>query len=386
METALFSISRTKLKALLQLKQKGSRNIFDLKKKSDLLLVVLLTGNLVVNVSASALATLFVVSMFTPNDKILLIEALIMSGLLLIIGEITPKVIARRNFESFALRMSPYFKYVYSIFLPIAMPFYLLVKKLIPSQQIRSLSPEDLRTMVDEAKLKKAVSDYEAIVLRQLLNLGVKRVVDVMTPRNSIIAIPATKTVAEALKFIRKNRHSRIMVYGHNLDNVVGVLYAKDILLADANATIMELIKEPIFVPETKKLDSLLEHFMRVGCHLSIVVDEYGGVSGLVTLEDVLEAIFGEIIDESDDIEDRDYIALGEGRYLISGDLDMSVLYSLFGQGEEARESKRVSAYLMDKMGTIPVEGETIRFDHLEAKISKVEGNRIVWLVVRQIY
>ncbi|RKX71820.1 hypothetical protein DRP53_00060 [candidate division WOR-3 bacterium] len=385
METALFSISRTKLKALRQLKRRGVRSIAYLKSRPDLLLVVLLTGNLIVNVTAAALATLFVIGLFSASNEVLVIESFVMSILLLIIGEITPKVIARRNYESFALRVSPYFRFIYLAFLPVSIPFYLLVRRLIPSQRFGSLSPEDLRTMVEEAEAKRVVSEYEAVILRQLLTLGMRRVADIMTPRNSIVAIPVANTAGDALRLIRRTRHSRILVYGNNLDNVVGIIYAKDLIRSDPKTPLHQLLREPIFIPETKRLDSLLEEFTEIRCHIGVVVDEYGGVSGLVTLEDVLEAIVGEIVDESDDIEDRDYIALGEDRYLVSGDLDLDVLFNLFGKKRKIEKGKRVSAYIMDLLGSIPVEGEVVHFDHLEAKISKVVGNRIVWLVVRSI-
>ena len=385
METALFSISGTRLKALSQIKRRGVRSISKLKEKTGLLLVTLLTGNLIVNVSAIALATLLVVSLFHPSNGILVVESIIMSILLLVIGEITPKVIARRNYESFALRVSPYFCYCYNLFLPIAYPFYLMVSRIIPSQKLSRLSPDDLRSMVSEAESKKVVTEYEAVILRQLLSLGIIRASDIMTPRNSIIAISAEKTVASALAMMKKHRHSRIIVYRNNLDNAIGIVYAREAIRQRPDLPVIQLVREPIYIPETKRLDSLLEEFMKSRCHIAIVVDEYGGVSGLVTLEDVLEAIFGEIVDESDDIEDRDYIPLGENRYLVSGDLDLTTLYNLFGQKPATKEVKRVSAHIMNLLGSTPIEGEIVRFDQLEAKISKVVGNRIVWLVVRSI-
>lgn len=307
-ETAFTSLSRLKVSHLIERKIPGARMVKRLKDEPARLLSTILIGNNIVNIAASVLATQIVYNYFAARgggSAGLIIGAAtgIMTFFILVFGEITPKTTAIRQAERVALLFA-YPLYLISILLtPVAIlltwisaPFVLLLGGHIPEQG-PFITEEELKFMISAGEKEGVLEREEKEMISSIFEFGDTLVREVMTPRPDILAVDESESLLAAVDLIRDSGHSRIPVYENNIDNIIGILYAKDLLSA-RDGKLKDYMRSALFIPETKKVDELLHQMQANRTHVAIVVDEYGVTSGLVTMEDLIEEIVGEIHDE----------------------------------------------------------------------------------------
>lgn len=382
-ETAYFSLSplrSAKLdEAAIVRKLLGSR---------DRLLATLLSGNLIVNFAATSLWTTLLVLVSARlglNEASLLsIGAAAMVVILLLVGEIIPKLTAIRIPMFFVKLYAPLLLFFTWIFFPLTRVLGWLSEILFRRRRKEHPFPtdEEVKTMIEMAVRYGMLRPQEERIMENLVDISERTVSEVMTPRVAMKALPLDTTRSEALSFAKKTLKSRYPVFDKTQDRIVGIVYTKDILTCPERTRIKKIIREPIFVPETKTLSSMLEELRRSDQHIAIVVDEFGGTAGLVTLEDILEAIFGEIVDEYD--SSQPYIKISDRTYLVDGDIDIAALNHLFDDAflEAEEDFSRLSELITDELGRIPKTGETVIYKGTRITVRKVRRQRIEKVVV----
>ena len=385
-EIALFSLSRLRVKHLVNKKVKGARVVERLKAKPERLLVTILIGNNVVNIGASALATSIVFQL--TKSYAVGITTGIMTLIILIFGEITPKTLATRFNEPVALMVAKPLHILQTVLFPIIIIFEALTNLLakISGQKKRPLvTQEEIETFVSVAEKAGQIKDVERRMIHRIFKLDDLEAKDVMTPRHKIISVSAESTIREVADLFHSKGYSRLSIYKGNLDHIKGYVHVVDVqqsLLKKENQAVDTIMRSILFVPESKKLDSLLRFFQRKKQHIAVVVNQFGTNTGLVTLEDVLEEIVGEIMDETEKIEPV-IKKLSERSYLVQGRADIDEINDKCKLNlPEEKVPYTISSYIMEKIGRIPREGEVIKLPKLEIKVKEMQGNSINTVII----
>ncbi len=393
-EVAFFSISQTELDELSE-KTKGESTIVNLlEKPKKLLATILITNNfiniLIVLVFAKISAVLFtglnydINFFFFKASALFLVEIVLVTFLILLFGEVLPKVYATRKALQFANFMAKPVNFLNKILTPLSLPLInltsIIENKL--GNKNTDFSVEKLSQALELTSDDESTKDEQKI-LKGIVNFGNTETVQIMKPRTEVCAIAFDESYENVLNKILENGFSRNPVYKESIDNIVGILYAKD-LLAHLNTKNLEwqnLIREPFFVPENKKLDDLLTEFREKKNHLAIVVDEYGGTSGIVTLEDVIEEIVGDINDEFD-INDASYTKVDENTYIFQGKTTIKDFCEILGEDSEAfeeekGESETLAGFILEISGKFPKRNEKIIFKNYTFIIEILDQKRI---------
>ena len=389
-ETALFSLTHGQREGLKHLRPKASRRIEQLLSDPDRLLGTLLLGNLVVNTAVSGLATLVLIALgrLTGAGDALVIGlgGVAVTILLLVFGEVTPKIVASRSSARFAVATVPLISPLQWLLRPVARVLTALASHLAPAKgESDKLTDEEMHTMVELGRRRNVLQGSEDEILRNLIGLDARAVSEVMTPRIDIVAVPERATIAEALDVARHSGFSRLPVYYDTIDRVTGTLHVKELLTApDQSASVTTIWRPAHFVPEVKPLPELLDETRRKGSHVAIVVDEFGQTSGLVTMEDLLEAVFGEIIDEHDVAEELPYTKVDDDCYLVDGEIDIATLNRLFGRAFTGLGHERLSSFVHEKLGRLPKAGDTLRHGRIEITVRETNGTKLEKVEVRR--
>lgn len=394
-EIAFFSLSQTDLNELSNNGKEENIVVTLLERPRKLLATILITNNfiniLIVLLFASLAETLF--GNFNLDLNLyffivpvrFLIEIILVTFLILLFGEVLPKVYASRNALRFSRVMSKFIHSVNIFLTPFSLPLISLTKwveKKLGSKGT-NFSVETLSQAL-ELTSQDATNKDEQKILQGIVNFGNTETVQIMIPRIDIFALSDAETYETVLDKILKNGYSRNPVYKENIDNIIGVLYAKDLLahLNKKDFAWQDLIRDPFFVPENKKLDDLLGDFRAIKNHLAIVVDEYGGTSGLVTLEDVIEEIVGDINDEFDD-EDLSYSKIDANNYVFDGKTSIKDFCRVLDDEdedifeEEKGESETLAGFILEISGKFPKKGEKINFKNYTFTIEALDRKRI---------
>jgi putative hemolysin len=395
MEAAIFSISRFRIKTLISENRKGSVMLEKIKVKSGKTLASILLANLLVNIGASSIGAIILIRIiaqyqFAPTLSFI-IEFVIMTSFLLIIGEITPKTIAISNAEFFALKFGGAINYLTNIFNPISSLMEVITRKIVPYKKgDESISDKEIKLMLSEAKKFKVLDEGEERFAYRILKFGRMKVSEIMTPRQKVIGVAVEADIEEAKKIVSSSKHSRICVFDKK-GNVVGILYAKDLFIRQIvmkQSTIVnveKIIREPYVIPETKNIDNLLGEFRKNGIHMSVVVDEFGNFAGIVTLEDILESLFGEIIDEYDERDDLPYEKITVDTYLFEGDISIGELSRVLNIEPFAEEGERLSGFILNHLGRIPKEHEKFKFGNLEVTVEEMHHRIIERVSIKKL-
>lgn len=383
-ETALFSISRAKARHIA--KEKGLTNTLIKKMKDDphRLLSTILIGNNLVNVGAAALATAIMLELVTSNA--VGIATGIMTALILIFGEIIPKTIATRNNVLIARLVIMPLYWLSILFAPI---IYLLnfIPRLTRNIQRKSrVTEEELMTFVDVVEEEGGIEEEEKELIHNIFEFDDTSASEIMTPRADMYVINVHEELN--LEKIIRSGFSRIPVIEEDIDDVIGILNIKDLFMHQVTSAkppdVRSVMSEPYFVPENKKLDHLLQEFKRRKQHIAIVVDEHGGVSGLITLEDALEEIVGEIVDETDKVEPHIVkLKANEWRVLGKSEID-DVNEKLAMDIPDTKEYDTFSGYVLDQIGRIPQEKEDIFLGNFVVTVNEMDGTRIKEYIVKK--
>ena len=347
----------------------------------------------------AVLLVLIVIEPYANGDsaaRLLLAVATVIlgAGLTLVIGDLVPEALGSAHARSlFALSIAP-MRLLLVIISPLtAFVLFLsrLISRLFGSDALVNLvTEEEIMTLVHASHSGGVIEEEEKDMIASVLQLDESSARELMTPRIDIVALEVNETISDALTAFVESGFSRIPVYEDSIDNIVGLLYAKDILTVVNNGDellsqeICDLTRRAHFVPETKRADALLKELQEKNVHLAIVVDEYGGTAGLVTIENLIEEIVGDIRDEHDFAEEEDYTEVGDGSYVIDGSMDLDDLNTLLDCSIDTDDTDTLGGYIYLTLGRVPDANETIETDVLDMTIMSIDGHRIRKVKVRK--
>ncbi|MCK9224593.1 MAG: hemolysin family protein [Candidatus Muirbacterium halophilum] len=383
-ETAFFSLNKFKLNKLRK-KKKNNFLIYLLERPRKLLITIILI-NLFVNILATVLATEFFINKFGIL-KGNIASSVIMTLLLLFFGEITPKLIAVNTAETFSVISAPFMSFFVFILNPISRIFlkivnlFLKILKMNEYTTESSISSEELKTIIDMGNEEGIIKQDEKDMLRSVFEFSDTDVKEIMTPRIDMTCIDVNTSIIEIARLIREEQFSRIPVYEGNVDNILGILYVKDILpyLAGLKelTNIKQYLRSAFYVPESKTASSLLK-FMQINkTHIVMVADEYGGTEGLVTMEDLIEELVGEIHDEYDEI-DKEYEFFDNNTIIVNAKMHIDDINELLDlKIPENIGFNSIGGFIMNRLGRIPEENDIIKNEEFDVFVLKMEGNRI---------
>ena len=384
-ETALFSIS--KAKAIHLAKETGYTNSLIKKMKDDphRLLSTILIGNNIVNVGASALATAVTLNLVTSNA--VGIATGVMTILILIFGEIFPKTVATRNNILIARLVIIPLYWLSVLFAPITFMLNFIPRLTGKMQKKPHVTEEELMTFVEVVEEEGGIEEEEKELIENIFEFDDTSASEIMTPRGDMYVINVDEDLN--LEDVIRSGYTRIPVIEEDIDHVIGILNIKDLFMHQVTSSeavdVRKIMSEPYYVPENKKLDNLLQQFKKRKQHIAIIVDEHGGVSGLITLEDALEEIVGEIIDESDKFEPH-IVKLKNDEWRVLGKSEIDEVNEKLQMSiPDSREYDTFSGYVLYKIGRIPQEKEEIPIDGFRITVKEVDGVRIKKYVIRQL-
>lgn len=365
-ETVFSSVNVIRLKTNIEDGVAGSKKAYWITENFDLTITTILVGNNLANILLTTIAVSFWSSIFT--DNIGLVNAMntgVMTIIILIFGEILPKSFARTYADKIALQISGIFYYIIQLLRPLTWGFIKL-KGLIVGESTEekvSVTGDELETIIDTMEEEGSIDEDEAEMLQSVLDLNDKTVYEIMTPRVDMVTIDIEDDLEEIKKIFFENQFSRIPVYEDTRDNVIGILHERDFftkLIKGQKIMIKKLMKEPLFVSKSMRIDTLIETLQRENTHLAIVSGEYGGTSGIVTMEDALEELVGEIYDEHDDVDDDLIQPIKENKYGLNAEIDLEDLFDELNLGPEPETSySNLGGWLYEKFEDIPEVDES---------------------------
>lgn len=387
-ETAFSSANRIRLKNMASTGSKRAEKALDMAENFDKALTAILIANNVVNIAASALATVFFTERFGSGSVGL--ATLVMTVLVLIFGEILPKSLAKENSERFSVFMAPLLSAFIFIITPLIWVFT-GIKKLVVhfvghKDEQPSVTEEELKYIIDEIEDEGVLEEQESDLVRSALEFDEITISKVLVPRISIIGIERGAGLESIKDVFIQTKFSRLPVYEGTLDSIVGVIHQADFfeLYLTGGGTIEDIMKQPVFLSEGKRISEALRELQRAKMHMAVVVDEYGGTEGICTLEDIIEELVGEIYDESDD-EDTSFVKLGENRYKISASLSVGDFLDRLGLDEDLIKTEMTSmgGYVMELLGRIPEQNEFVRSGRFDMTVQMADEHKIGSLIIR---
>jgi putative hemolysin len=396
-ETSLFSINKRQLEQLRRDDDPSAGLIEQLLSEPRRLIVTILIGNEFVNVAASVISAAIVIQLLGAENK--LVNLFIMVPILLLVGEITPKTLAIRHNLAFARVQSRYIDLFARLIAPLRWLVRLVAEwfttLIVGKELIReSIVTQDMvRTLAREAVGDGVLDHEEARYIEKIFDFGNRTVEQLMTPRSNVFFLSADMPLAEVVAEIKRTRHTKIPVFRGHRDDVLGILHARDLLSADLDILqrkgkrkrLRKLLRDPYFVPETKPASDLFHDFRKRRLSVALAVDEYGGVTGLISMEDLLECIFGDIPSPSDTVDEAELTPLADGRMQVDGAMSPAQfdaqLEMQFGPDAklhlDASEFETIGGLLLHEFGELPEVGTGLVINDLVFTVQAVEGNRI---------
>ena len=392
-ETAFTSFNKTRMKTLAQDGNKRAKAVMDVEDRYEKFLSTILVGNNIVNISASTISTLFFASFIKGNQSLAAtVSTAVMTVIILIFGEISPKFLGKDFADSYTMRTVGIVRFLMTVLTPLTALFSLwriLLSKVFKSDPALSITEDEIMTMVEEAQNEGGIDEHEGDLIKSAIEFNDLEVEAILTPRVDIVAITLDMAMDEVAELFRSSGFSRLPVYRDTIDNIVGVVHEKDFnrLMYDGKKSFESAIHEVFCITEGMKISKLLREFQAAKTHMAIVVDEYGGTAGLVTMEDVLEGLVGEIWDEHDEVIEN-IKKVSDDTYLINGSASMNELEDIHTFSDEVLdENATVNGWVLDNLGKIPEVGDEFEFENLSVKVIRVDGRRAaeIRLVVHHV-
>ena len=380
-ETSFSSLNKIKIKALVNAGNKRAEKTYELTENFSKLLTTILIGNTIVNVVSASLATVLFTNLFGAQG--VTVSSIIMTLMIMIIGEIVPKNIAKFIPEKFAMASTPILSFLVWIFTPLTFVFKFLEDLIAKffGDRSETYSTDEFITMVEEANEDGDIEDHEADLITNALEFNDLDVGEILTPRIDVIAIDIDDYTIEEIELkYRDSGFSRLPVYKETIDNIIGVLIEKDFyyhLFYEKSVDIKSILKEVIYTSPQVKISSLLKQFQTSKNHMAIVVDEYGGTEGIITMEDILEELVGEIYDEHDEVIEY-YKKIDDNTYLVKADVDYDDMFEHFGiEVDEEYEFNTTSAWVIDMLDKIPVKGDSFDFKNMHIEVTDADSKKV---------
>ena len=382
-ETALMALSKIRIRHMVEDGVKGAKLVEKLTQEPNKLLGAILIGNNIVNILASSLATTLFVNAFGASG--VGIATAVMTVLVLIFGEITPKSIAKQKSEQVALKVSKPISIIVKLFNPFIGIFTFISSGFIrllggnPKASEPFITEEELRTMVGVSEEEGVLEDVEKEMIFNVFDFADSQAKDVMVQRVNIVAVDSDATYEEVLDVIKKEQFSRIPVYNQTIDDIIGMLYVKDLIIAGQNKDnfkVTDYMREPYYTFEFKKIKELFNEMKKTRNHISVVLDEYGGTVGIVTIEDLIEEVFGDIEDEYDDYNNEIEV-IKEDEYVVDGSSKLDDISELIGVNMESEEFDSIGGLIIGELGRFPENKEEVNISNIRFVVEEVDKNRI---------
>ena len=375
-ETAFSSVNKTKLKVLADKGNRKATLTLRLSENYDTLISTILIGNNIVNIALASIGTMVFVGLY--GDVGATVSTAVITVVVLIFGEVTPKSIAKDNPEAFAMFSAPFIRLLIILLTPLNVLFSLwkrLVSHIFKTRSESKMSQEELLQLVEEVEQDGSIDANEGELLRNVLEFRDLIAEDILTHRIDVEAVPEDITREELAAAFAETRFSRLPVFRETIDHVIGIIHQKD-FYTDNTRPIAELITPAVYVRPSEKIQNLLAQLQASKSHVAVVVDEYGGTLGIVTMEDILEELVGEIWDEHDDAVEE-FQPLSDNTYRVDGAVNMDDFTEFFDIHCEA-DSVSLGGWVMEQLDSVPTVGATFDFAHLTVTVSETDGNRLV--------
>lgn len=381
-ETALMSISKIKLRSMVDDGVKNALLIQEVLESPEKLLSAILIGNNLVNIGASSIATSLAITLY--GDKGVGIATGLLTFIVLIFGEITPKTYAKKNAEQISSLVVKIIRICMQVFTPIIFVLnkiagvFLKLLGVAQDEQKPTITESELITMVNVGH-EEGVLEMEAReMINNVFDFANNDAKDIMIPRTDVISIDVNATYDEVTDLFREETFSRMPIYDENIDNIVGIISLKDMLFIDHQKefSLKDYMREPFFTYETKSVKELFAEMRAERIPLAVILDEYGGTSGIATLEDIIEEIVGEIDDEYDEMDDE-ITTITEGEYLITGVTKIEDVNEIIGSNFQSEDFDSIGGFVMESIGRVPENGELLEIEHIKIIVEQVEKNRI---------
>lgn len=379
-ETAFTSLNRIRLKSRAENGDQRAARTLALAEEYDKLLSTILIGNNIVNNAATTIAAVLFIKLL-GEARGPAVSAIVLTVVILIFGEVSPKSLAKESPETVAMFSAPLLRFLMFILTPANFLFTQwkrLLSKLFRSKGGDGITEEELVTMVDQAETEGGLDRHESQLIRAAIEFNDLEVEEILTPRVDIVAVEDTDSMEEIARLFAENGYSRLPVYHEDIDDIIGVIHEKDFHAAryHGQTDVSAIISSILYTTGNTKISDLLRILQKEKAHMVIVVDEYGGTEGLVTLEDIVEELVGEIWDEHDEIIEE-FKKQGDGSYLISCNADLTDLFDLFCIKGQC-DANTVSGWVMEQVGRVPEEGDHFQSDGLDVTVTKVDHRRVM--------
>jgi gliding motility-associated protein GldE len=388
-ETALFSLTRSQIDELSERKDSRAQRLTRLLRDPRRLLIVLLSGNTIINIVAATIAALVTSRLLGDAGKIawlaFTVQVAVVTLVILMIGEILPKLTAIRNPLEWSLRMSGMIAFVNGLLTPVVavlLPFTDSIARMLGVERRRLwVSEDEIKTLVEVSEEHGALEKSEKEMIHSIFEFGDTTVREIMVPRMDMICLDVNTPLDKVLETVQSSQHTRIPIYEHAIDNIIGILHTKDLLLRypfDESFNFKQILRKPGFVPESKLIQELLKQFQDQRLHMAIVVDEYGGTAGLVTLEDVIEEIVGEIQDEHD-TENPLWNRLDDKTVVADARLDVETVNQILEDEviPTDQDFETLGGFLLAEIGDFPEAAASLEYHNFTFVVEEVKDHRI---------
>lgn len=390
-KAALFHAHLARLLSQREQREKGVRLVIELLHSKQHLKISLQLAQVIICFLISGLLLTWVVLFSaTPLNWLLWSGVLILGGILLMGMEQLAEAVVCRAPEKWAIRLAPLAKAIKFLLAPFTALFLVLSRREEDGREgTGAVTEDELKILVDAGKEEGILEQDEREMIFSIFRLGDTLAREIMVPRIYITALDVSLSLPEAVEALLASGHSRVPVYEETIDHIIGLVYAKDLLglwlKGDQSGSLRGVLRPAYFVPEAKKIDELLDEMQARHVHMAIVIDEYGGVAGLVTLEDIVEEIVGEIRDEYDQAEEVSYQVVGEDEYVFLGRVDLDDFNELMGTNLPRDEADTIGGFMYSQLGHVPVGGESIQVENVVLTVEQVSGRRIRKVRARKI-
>lgn len=382
-ETAYTTVSKIRIRSLCDEGDKRALKVNKIIEDSGKMLSAILIGNNIVNISASSLATTLAIKIWGSYATGIVTGVLTL--IILIFGEITPKTLATLNAEKIALGYSSIIyglMWVLTPVIAVVNKLSLIVLKVLrvdTNKKVSTITETELRTIVDVGHEEGVIESDERKMINNVFDFGDSLAKDIMVPRIDMICISKDDPYEEVLAVFKKEKYTRIPVYEDSQDNVIGILNVKDLLLSDSEKDfkVTQIMREPYFTYEYKKTSELLDEMKKTSNNISIVLDEYGATAGLITLEDILEEIVGEIRDEYDSDEEDSIKKIKNNEYIIDGIMKLDDINEALDIGLKSKDYDSLGGLIIEILDHLPTKGESVQYKNCKFVVEKLDKNRV---------
>ncbi len=395
-ETAFTSFNRIKMKSLASTGDKRAIRVLKLDDNYDKLITTILIGNNIVNISLSTISTLFfldtLISIVKNEDLIATISTAIITVTVLIFGEISPKTIAKDHADGYSLATSGLVSFLVVLFYPFSALFSLwrmLLCKIFKPKEAEATNGDDLITMLDEAEQEGGLDEDESELIRSAIEFGDLTVGSILTPRIDIVTITEGSDPREIMMLFFESGFSRLPVVGESIDDIKGVLHEKDFFHAynTGKTDFSDLYQKPLYISKHHKTDDLLRDLQKEKCHMAFIIDEFGGLMGIVTMEDIIEELIGDVWDEHDEVETLLH-KNDDGSLTVDCTADLDDLLDYFEvefDDEENEKPKTVNGWVQMVLEGFPDEGDSFTYDTLSALVTRCDEKMVKEIIVRKL-